>query len=145
MRKSRFGEEKMVLILREADREPEREVAVRLVCWHRCRFEPHADRRLRHGKRVAHGVRLGFGAFHPAHPKPGAWLKSASAPTGLNPKRISPRSQRVLISRLRTLLAFHFIAIRTPRVKAAWVVEIPANGVLARVLVAEAFGDFCFE
>ena len=24
---------------------------------------------------------LEFGAFHPAHPKPGAWLKSASAPT----------------------------------------------------------------
>lgn len=29
-------------------------------CWRRCRFEPHADLRLRHGKRVAPGVRLGI-------------------------------------------------------------------------------------
>ena len=33
---------------------------VRLVCWRRCRFEPHADRRLGHGKRAARGVRLEF-------------------------------------------------------------------------------------
>ena len=29
-------------------------------CWRRRRFEPHADRRLSHRKRVAHGVRLEF-------------------------------------------------------------------------------------
>ena len=30
---------------------------------------------------------LEFGAFQPAHLKPGAWLKSASAPTTLRPGR----------------------------------------------------------
>ena len=29
-------------------------------CWHRHRFEPHADRRPTHGKRAEHGVRLEF-------------------------------------------------------------------------------------
>ena len=31
-----------------------------VACWRRCRFEPHADRRLSHGKRAARGVRLEF-------------------------------------------------------------------------------------
>jgi hypothetical protein len=29
-------------------------------CWRRCRFEPHADRRVSHGRRTARGVRLEF-------------------------------------------------------------------------------------
>ena len=29
-------------------------------CWRRCRFEPHADRRVSYGRRTARGVRLEF-------------------------------------------------------------------------------------
>lgn len=50
-----------------------------------------------------------------------------------------------IIAAMRSLLSWHFTAIRTPEFSGVWVIEVPANGAPPRVVVGQADGEFVIQ
>uniref|UniRef100_E6PN12 Uncharacterized protein n=1 Tax=mine drainage metagenome TaxID=410659 RepID=E6PN12_9ZZZZ len=71
--------------------------AYKASCWRRCRFEPHTDRRLSHGRRTARGVRLEFRCAPTGSPQTRRMVQiSIGANRPAAPTRKTPQQPRPL-------------------------------------------------